>query len=136
MKVRDVYETALAFLAEKGGSCVEYDFEERAPFIIAAAAAEAETLDREYRRTYGIPDTRVNGGADGAGNQGNSGNDNDGRMASGSTLMLSSSITGSNLSIVSNFGASYTGSSCTGSSCILSYGVTVWLLRSSYIGGW
>lgn len=88
MKVRDVYETALAFLAEKGGSCVEYDFEERAPFIIAAAAAEAETLDREYRRTYGIPDTRVNGGADGAENQGNSGNDNDGRMASGSTLMF------------------------------------------------
>ncbi|MCQ2354388.1 MAG: hypothetical protein MJ102_04690 [Clostridia bacterium] len=76
MKVRDVYETALAFLAEKGGSCVEYDFEERAPFIIAAAAAEAETLDREYRRSYG------------AENQENSENDNDGGMNSGSTLMF------------------------------------------------
>ena len=55
MKVRNVYECALNLLSEKGGSCVEYDFEERAPFIIAAAFSEAESLDREFRRAYGLP---------------------------------------------------------------------------------
>lgn len=62
MRVREIYDAALAFLGEKEGTHIEYDFERRAGYIIAEAVTMLKGLDRELRRSAGEEDHEYPGG--------------------------------------------------------------------------
>lgn len=63
MKVNSIYTAARKLLAERCGSCTDHDFADRAPYIASAIIAEAEALDREYRRVHALPAGTYPGGA-------------------------------------------------------------------------
>ncbi|MBR2906606.1 MAG: hypothetical protein IKC26_01000 [Clostridia bacterium] len=54
MKNRDVYDLALALLSENGDRTENGDYEERAGYLIAAFASEAEPIDRCLRERMGM----------------------------------------------------------------------------------
>lgn len=62
MRVREIYDAALAFLGEKEGTHIEYDFERRAGYIIAEAVTMLKGLDRDLRRSSGEEDHEYPGG--------------------------------------------------------------------------
>lgn len=53
MKNRDVYELALALLAENGERTENGDYEERAGYLVSAFSSEAEPIDRCLREQKG-----------------------------------------------------------------------------------
>lgn len=54
MTNRKIYEAALALLAENKNMGESDDYEESAPYIIAAFCCDAAESDRKYRRAYGL----------------------------------------------------------------------------------
>ena len=54
MTLRSVYLTALKLIGEVDYSTSESELSERAPYIGAALCREAATLDRAYRKAFGI----------------------------------------------------------------------------------
>ncbi len=57
MFLRDIYESALKFLAESSGYGDNSDYEERAPYLLAAFCNEASSTDAALRRSLGIQAT-------------------------------------------------------------------------------
>lgn len=55
MKIKDIYTSALSILGEENGGEGNEDYEERAPYLVAAFCCEAETLDRDFRRANNLP---------------------------------------------------------------------------------
>ena len=55
MKNKDIYNGALRILAESGDECANEDYEERAPYIIAAFCCEASDFDARYRYANSLP---------------------------------------------------------------------------------
>jgi hypothetical protein len=51
---REIYDAALALLAEQQDE-LSTDYEERAPYLIAAFCSESATLDKTYRASHGLP---------------------------------------------------------------------------------
>ncbi len=56
MKNKDIYDGALRILAERTEEGVNEDYEERAPYIIAAFCCEAAELDEKYRKANSLPE--------------------------------------------------------------------------------
>ncbi|MBE6597024.1 MAG: hypothetical protein E7641_05065 [Ruminococcaceae bacterium] len=56
MKNKDIYDGALRILAERTDEGANEDYEERAPYIIAAFCCEASELDERYRRANSLPE--------------------------------------------------------------------------------
>lgn len=56
MKNRDIYNGALRLLSESLEVSVNEDYEERAPYLIAAFCDENRDIDRAYRRTNSLPE--------------------------------------------------------------------------------
>ena len=54
MKNKELYEGALRLLAEDPDADENEDYEERAPYLLAAFCGEAEALDRSIRRAEGM----------------------------------------------------------------------------------
>ena len=53
MTVQDVYDSALRFIGESTVDGDNDDYEERAPYIVAAFCAEVEATDRAIRKLQG-----------------------------------------------------------------------------------
>lgn len=51
MTVQEIYEAALGLLGEPIGEGTDGDYNERAPYIVAAFCCEAARADRDYRET-------------------------------------------------------------------------------------
>ena len=58
MKLRSVYLTALKLIGEVDCSLSESELAERAPYIGAALCREAASLDRAYRKAFGIGESK------------------------------------------------------------------------------
>ncbi len=58
MKNKDIYDSALRILAERGDAEANDDYEERAPYLIAAFCSESAEADRIYRKVNGLPAPR------------------------------------------------------------------------------
>ena len=56
MKNREIYKGALRILAETSVQGSNEDYEERAPYIIAAFYSECADIDKSYRRANDLPD--------------------------------------------------------------------------------
>lgn len=54
MKNRDIYIGALNLIAQSGNAESNEDYEERAPYLIAAFCSEVRDMDREYRKAHGL----------------------------------------------------------------------------------
>jgi hypothetical protein len=54
MLLQNIYDTALKLLGEVECTASEAELAERAPYIGAALCTEASTLDRAYRRAFGM----------------------------------------------------------------------------------
>ncbi len=54
MKCRDIYDAALKLIAELGDDNITADYEERAPYLIAAFCCEVGASDKEYRRANSL----------------------------------------------------------------------------------
>ncbi len=54
MKNQDIYDSALRILAEKITAGANDDYEERAPYLIAAFCCESARADAAYRRANGL----------------------------------------------------------------------------------
>ena len=54
MKNKDIYDSALRILAERCDADACEDYEERAPYLIAAFCAESAEADRIYRKANGL----------------------------------------------------------------------------------
>ena len=54
MTLRSVYATALKLIGEVDYSSFETELSERAPYLGAALCREAASLDRAYRKAFGI----------------------------------------------------------------------------------
>ena len=54
MILQDIYEMALRLLGEVECSASETELAERAPYIGAALSTEASSLDRAYRKAFGL----------------------------------------------------------------------------------
>ncbi|MBO5416938.1 MAG: hypothetical protein J6A83_09970 [Clostridia bacterium] len=59
MKNKDVYDSALRILAEKNVAGANDDYEERAPYLLAAFCAESAEADRIYRRVNGLTEAKT-----------------------------------------------------------------------------
>ncbi|MGM9683113.1 MAG: hypothetical protein ACI3XQ_05905 [Eubacteriales bacterium] len=55
MKNRDIYLAALHLLGESADCDCNEDYEERAPYLIAAFCTETARLDLEYRKSHSLP---------------------------------------------------------------------------------
>lgn len=55
MKNKDIYDSALRILAERCDADACEDYEERAPYLIAAFCAESAEADKIYRKANGLP---------------------------------------------------------------------------------
>lgn len=55
MKNKDIYDGALKILAEKNAVGANDDYEERAPYLIAAFCSESASADAAYRRANYLP---------------------------------------------------------------------------------
>ena len=53
MTVKDIYDSALRFIGESTVDGDNDDYEERAPYIVAAFCAEVEATDRAIRKLHG-----------------------------------------------------------------------------------
>lgn len=56
MKNKDIYDGALRILAERVDEGLNEDYEERAPYIIAAFCYESSEADVAYRKSHYLPD--------------------------------------------------------------------------------
>ena len=56
MTLQSVYDTAIRLIGEVSGSISESELAERAPYIGAALSTEASSLDRAYRKAFGLKD--------------------------------------------------------------------------------
>ena len=54
MKNQDIYDGALRILAEKSTQGTNEDYEERAPYLIAAFCCESARADAAYRKANGL----------------------------------------------------------------------------------
>ena len=54
MFLRDIYDSALRILAESAGLSDNADYEERAPYLLAAFCNEAQSTDEALRRSLGL----------------------------------------------------------------------------------
>ena len=54
MKNKDIYDSALRILAERCEAEACEDYEERAPYLIAAFCSESAEADRIYRKANGL----------------------------------------------------------------------------------
>ncbi len=55
MKNQDIYDGALRILAERCDAGLNEDYEERAPYIIAAFCYESSEADAAYRKSHYLP---------------------------------------------------------------------------------
>lgn len=55
MKNQDIYDAALKILAQRDEVGVNEDYEERAPYLIAAFCSESARADEAYRKANGLP---------------------------------------------------------------------------------
>ena len=56
MKNKDIYDGALKILAERCDEGLCEDYEERAPYILAAFCYESSEADAAYRKSHYLPD--------------------------------------------------------------------------------
>jgi len=54
MKNKDVYISALNLIAQSDRAESNEDYEERAPYLLAAFCSEVREMDREYRKAHGL----------------------------------------------------------------------------------
>lgn len=59
MLLRELYDIALKFLAESSNQGDNEDYEERAPYLLAAFCNEAYSTDAALRRSRGLPDAKT-----------------------------------------------------------------------------
>ena len=55
MKIKEIYTSALHLIGEDDSAEENADYEERAPYLIAAFCGEAEATDAQYRKAHGLP---------------------------------------------------------------------------------
>ncbi len=53
--IKDVYNSALSLLGEDSSVSRNEDYEERAPYLIAAFCTEAAATDAQYRKAHSLP---------------------------------------------------------------------------------
>lgn len=54
MKIKEIYTSALHLIGEDDDTKGNEDYEERAPYLIAAFCSEAEATDAQYRKAHGL----------------------------------------------------------------------------------